>query len=85
MANAIQSGGERNPIRQRTDSNQTANTVRPQTTNIHRLNEAIIKMLKRWKYIVYMQSFHYFCILFDLTGGILYEYDYHKQRYLSKS
>ena len=46
-ANAIQSDGERNPIRRRTQSNQTANAVRPQATNIHRLNEAIIKMLKR--------------------------------------
>ena len=32
MANAIRSNGERNPIRRRTESNQTANTVRPQTS-----------------------------------------------------
>ena len=38
-------GGVRNPIGRRTESNQTANGIRLQTTNIHRLNEAIIKML----------------------------------------
>ena len=54
--NGIRSGGERNLIGRRTESDRAADAVRPQNTNIHRHNEAIIKMLKRWKYIVYWQD-----------------------------